>query len=172
MVMKKILIVGDDYVGSEPILKAFARFQDAGYELVAYDWLHGGIEVLSEINRHVELEGPESPAAPVPDEVFCLIQDASILIVEFLCVPKALIDAAPISKRSAPCGRGSKTSTSTMSFPRGFGFSTPPAVWRKPCRTTPWASCCARPETPPAGTTPSRPATGGRITRTRRIHRN
>lgn len=93
--MKKILIVGDDYVGSEPILQAFARFRDAGYELVAYDWLHGGMEVLSEINRRVELEGPESPAAPVPEEVFRLIQDANILIVEFLCVPKALIDAAP-----------------------------------------------------------------------------
>lgn len=93
--MKKLVIVGDDYVRSEHIADAFARFRMAGYEIQTYDWLHGGMKVLSEINRRVEIEGPESPAAPIPDEVFSLVKDAHILIVEFLCVPKALVDTAP-----------------------------------------------------------------------------
>jgi D-3-phosphoglycerate dehydrogenase len=91
--MKKILLVGDDYIGSSYMRDGFAPFVEHGYALVECDWQLGGIDRLSEVNRIVEEEGPSAPAAPVPDEVMKLVADAEMLVVQFLPVPRSLIDA-------------------------------------------------------------------------------
>jgi D-3-phosphoglycerate dehydrogenase len=90
---KKILLIGDDYIGSSYMRDGFAPFAEHGYALVGWDWLLGGIDRLSEVNRIVEEEGPGAPAAPVPDEVMALVADAEMLVVQFLPVPRSLIDA-------------------------------------------------------------------------------
>jgi D-3-phosphoglycerate dehydrogenase len=94
--MKKILMVGDDYIGSDYMKNGFAPWQEQGYELVESNWLHGGMEKMSEMNRIIERDGPD--AVPVHDEAFDLIKDAEMLIVEFMPVPQKLIDAAPALK--------------------------------------------------------------------------
>ncbi|MHC4201878.1 MAG: 2-hydroxyacid dehydrogenase [Planctomycetota bacterium] len=91
--MKKILLIGDDYIGSSYMRDGFAPFAEHGYALVEWDWQLGGIDALSEVNRIVEEEGPDTPAAPVPDEVMTLVADAEMLIVQFFPVPGSLIDA-------------------------------------------------------------------------------
>lgn len=89
----RILLVGDDYIGSDCMRNGFVLFQEHGYELVESNWLHGGMDKMSEMNRVVEREGPE--AVSVHDEVFDLIRDAEMLVIQFLPVSGNLIDAAP-----------------------------------------------------------------------------
>ncbi len=94
--MKKILMVGDDYIGSDYMKNGFAPWREHGYALVERNWLHGGMDKMSEMNRIIERDGPE--AVPVHDDVFDEIRDAGMLIVQFMPVPAKLIDAAPALK--------------------------------------------------------------------------
>jgi len=91
--MKRILLVGDDYIGSDYMRNGFVLFQEHGYELVESNWLHGGMDKMSEMNRVIEREGPE--AVSVHDEVLDLIRDAEMLVIQFLPVSGNLIDTAP-----------------------------------------------------------------------------
>jgi len=91
--VRKILLVGDDYISSDLMKPGFSSFEEAGYKLVTADWLQGGLDKLSAVNRIVEKKGPEAEEAVVPQEIFDLIRDVEMLIVQFLPVPKALIDA-------------------------------------------------------------------------------
>ena len=90
--MKKILLVGDDYIDSQVMREGFAPFEEYGYQLVTYDWFHeGGMAELQHLNRLLEEDGPE--AVPVPDEVYRLIEDVEILAFQFLPVPRSLLEA-------------------------------------------------------------------------------
>ncbi len=60
--MKKIVLAGDDYIGSDYMYDGFLPFAEKGYELVKTDWLWGGMETMSEKNRIVEEQGPEAVA--------------------------------------------------------------------------------------------------------------
>jgi D-3-phosphoglycerate dehydrogenase len=87
----KVLLVGDDYIGSDLLLDGFAPWREYGCELVTYDWLQGGMEKLQYLNRKLEEEGPE--AVPPPADIFPLIADADVLIMQFLPLGRRLIDA-------------------------------------------------------------------------------
>ncbi|HHW91632.1 MAG TPA: hypothetical protein GX735_02910, partial [Firmicutes bacterium] len=90
--MKKILLVGDDYIDSKVMAEGFAPFEKYGYRLVTYDWFHeGGMAELQHQNRLLEEEGPE--AVPVPEEVYRLVADVEIMAFQFLPVPRALLEA-------------------------------------------------------------------------------
>jgi D-3-phosphoglycerate dehydrogenase len=122
--MKKILIVGDDYIGSDYMKNGFAPWQEQGYALVERNWLHGGMEKMSEMNRVIEREGPE--AVPVDDEVFDEIQDAEILIVQFMPVPAKLIDSAPKLKYIGTLRTGLENIDIDYAKERGIAvFNTP-----------------------------------------------
>ncbi len=88
----KVVLVGDDYIGSDLIESAFASWREKGCELVSYDWLCGSVEELQHINRMLEEKGPE--AIMPPADLFSLIEDADILIIQFLPLGRSLIDSA------------------------------------------------------------------------------
>ncbi|MDR9769333.1 2-hydroxyacid dehydrogenase [Acetomicrobium sp.] len=88
----KVLLVGDDYIGSDLIESAFASWREKGCELVSYDWLLGSVEKLQNVNRILEEKGPE--AIMPPADLFTLIEDADILIIQFLPLGRSLIDSA------------------------------------------------------------------------------
>ena len=90
--MRKILVVGDDYIRSEHIREGFAPMARCGYEIIEANWLHGSMAELSEENRIVEQKGPQAVA--VPGEIYDLVRDVELLIVQYLPVPASLIDAA------------------------------------------------------------------------------
>ena len=122
--MKKIVLAGDDYIGSDFMYNGFLPFAQKGYELVKTDWLWGGMETMSEKNRIVEEQGPQAVAPH--DEVFELIQDAEILIVQFLPVPKQLIDAAPQLKQIGTLRTGLENIDLAYAQEKGIAvFNTP-----------------------------------------------
>lgn len=88
----KVLLVGDDYIKSDLIEEAFLNWRERGYELVSYDWLCGSVEKLQNVNRIIEEKGPE--IVTPPRDLFSLIEDVDILIIQFLPLSRPLIDSA------------------------------------------------------------------------------
>ena len=93
--MAKILLVGDDYIGREFLREGFAIFREQGYEIAEFDWLQGGLEKLSGLNRLIEKEGPGCRSVRIPDEVRELIRDADMLVIQFFPVSRELLESAP-----------------------------------------------------------------------------
>jgi D-3-phosphoglycerate dehydrogenase len=121
---KTIVMAGDDYIGSDFMYDGFLPFAEKGYERVKTDWLWGGMETMSEKNRIIEELGPDAVAPH--DEVFDLIQDAEILVVQFLPVSKKLIDAAPQLKQIGTLRTGLENIDLAHARERGIAvFNTP-----------------------------------------------
>lgn len=92
--MLRIVVITDDYLPAAYIKTELKKLTNIlHYDISYMAWDIGGSESLAEINRLVELKGPE--AYTIPREIINQCQDAELVITHFCPVNKTLIESCP-----------------------------------------------------------------------------